>query len=328
MQSRAGLVAQAAAEKILNAQPDPVVRLRLLRDVLQVPAAGLGEAKTEINANPWVAQLAREQRLAGSWGRFHTRDTAAQQKIITTEFAIDRGLALGLDASHPVFARAVDYLAQLLTGRLEFPDRAERNNRWPCGTQLFVAATLSKLKPNYPFVDQPWDLWAEIAAHSFVSGRYDPEAESEAHRALTGATVKDSYLVLNNQYALTLLSARTPELPEKLAADLFAWVWPHPRGIGYLGVPPAVLPVNAKPGELDRWFSTHELLARFPAWRASAEAVVAWLLDQRGADGLWDFGPRGAGSHTFPLSVNWRKPILRKFDWSTRVLALLARYSL
>ncbi len=311
--------------RILESDPDSVVRYRIQREVLHIPASQLIADKIKLDANPWVQQLIQEQHPDGSWGRFHSRDSQSKQKIITTEFGVARGLALGLDNSHPIFCRVVDYLAQLLRVDIEFPDWAERNDRWPTGVQLFAAATLAQLKPNHLFVDEAWELWAEIAARTFAGGSYDPDAEIQAHRALTGATIKGSYLVLNNKYALTLLSARVGELPENLETQLSRWVWEHPHGVRYISVPAATLPLDAYPSLVDRWFSTHELLSGFPVWRDFAGEVANWLWSQLGDDGLWDFGPRSAGSHYFPLSPNWRKLLHRKFDWSTRVLALLSK---
>lgn len=321
----AGQIADAA-NHILESNPDPVVGFRLQRDVLGIPASDLGAQKTELDTNPWVKQLVREQHPDGSWGRFHSRDSQSKQKTITTEFGVERGLALGLDTSHLVFCRTIDYLTQLLSGQIDFPDPAEQNDRWPAGTALFSAATLALLKPNHPFVDLTWALWANIATQIFKRGEYDPEAEIQAHRVLTGATVKDSYLVLNNKYTLTLLSTRIQELPDALSSQVLSWVWNHPQGVKYLGVPPAKLPVALKPGLLDRWFSTHELLSRFQGWRDQAGRLVDWLMSKQGEDGLWDFGMRSVSSHYFPLSPDWRKPINRKSDWSTRTLVLLSRF--
>ena len=313
------------AAGILKLDPDPVVCLRLERDVLHKPASELTALKQALDSNPWVQQLAREQHADGSWGRFHSRDSSSKQKIITTEFGVMRGLALGLDPSHLIFCRVVDHLAQLLSGQAAFPDRAERNDRWQMGLQLFVASTLAQIKPNHPFVDDAWELWAQIAARTFTNSEYNPAAEIQVHRQLTGATVKDSYLILSNKYALTLLSARINDLPEALATQILAWVWHRPQGIGYMGVAPYQTPEMLKPGALDRWFSTHELLSRFPAWRDLSGELIDWLWSQQGDDGLWDLGPRAAGSHYLPLSPDWRTALNRKVDWSARVLLLLSR---
>jgi hypothetical protein len=222
----------------------------------------------------------------------------------------------------------VDHLTQIFRGCTPFPDPAERNDRWLTGVKLFTAATLARLKPYHPFLDETCELWLEIAARTFESGEYNPDAEIQAHRALTGATIKDSYLVLKNKYALTLLSSRLDELGKGLVSQILRWVWHHPEGINYLGVPAAKLPLDLNPGTLDRWFSTQELLSRFPGWIELAGEVIDWLWTQRGEDGLWDFGPRGSNSYYFPLSPSWRKSINRKIDWSARVLVLLSKYGL
>jgi len=316
------------AAHLLDLEPHPIIELRLRRDVLHQPLSELHILKSEIDSNPWVQQLIQEQHPNGSWGRFHSRDSQFKQKIITTEVGVDRGLALGLDASHPVFCRTVDYLTQLLGSQISFPDPAESNDRWPVGVQLFTAATLSKLKPNHPSLNDVWDLWHQIASQTFAAGKYDPDAEIQVHKALTGATIKDSYLVIRNKYALTLLSAHTENLSDKLQTDILAWIWDHPEGVNYLGVQPSIIPTGVNPGYVDRWFSTHELLSCFPAWKAKAAATLEWLWSQRGDDGIWDFGLRSTSSHYLPLSPSWRNPIYRKIDWSVRVLMLLSKYVL
>jgi hypothetical protein len=220
----------------------------------------------------------------------------------------------------------VDYLEQLLQGALAFPDRAEHNDRWPLGVQLFIAATLAQLKPNHPFVDDAWQLWLEITRRTFSHGQYDSKAEIEAHRELTGATIRDSYLVLNNQYTIILLSARPNDIPIKLQEQLFDWLWQHPDGLRYLGVPVSKTPCpNPHPTVIDRWFTTQEFLARFPLWRDWTGDLRSWFWDQQNTHGFWDFGARAQSSHYLPLSANWRKSQNRKIDWSMRVLNLLAQ---
>jgi len=310
---------------IFDAKPDPLIQYRLRRDVLKQPINKLFQLKSQLDSNPWVQQLTNEQHPDGSWGRFHSRDSAKKQKTITTEFGVNRGLALGMDASHPSFCRVIDHLTKLLSGCASFPDPPERNNRWPIGVQLFTAATLSQLKPNHPFLDEPWNLWKEIATRAFANGDYDLDADIQAHRELTGASVVDSYLLLNNKYALTLLSARAGDLPESLAVHILNWSWSHPQGIRYFGETATNLPIGVKPGVVDRWFYTQELLSRFPAWKDCSGDVIDWLWSEQGDDGLWDFGPRRQFSHYLPLSPNWRNPLHRKIDWSTRVLVLLSK---
>ena len=134
--------------RILEEDPDPVVRFRLLRDVLRLKPDSdtLVRAHKETLKSRWVRELANEQKEDGSWGRFHSA-VKCKGKIVTTKAAVERGLALGLEASDPIFQAAMNYLTHLLVGKVAFPDPPERNNRWATGTQLFAAATLARICP-------------------------------------------------------------------------------------------------------------------------------------------------------------------------------------
>lgn len=247
-------------------------------------------------------------------------------KIVTTEAAVERGLALGLEASDPCFSATIDYLTRLLRGVADFPDPSERNNRWATGTQLFAAATLARICPTLSTLNKTWELWATIAEHTFASGEYDAGAEIRAHETLTGASVKDSYLVLNNRYQLALLGSRAAKLPKSVENGLVDWVWHRDDGVGYLEIPLVNSPRRYTAGMLDRLFTSLESLSHFPSWRRHANDIVGWLWKQRNSEGLWDFGPRANMSIYLPLSENWRKVKSRQHDWSTRTLALLRRF--
>ncbi len=312
---------------ILQQDPDPVVRFRLLRDVLKEPpnTDTLMNAQREMLQSRWVLNLRNEQREDGSWGRFHSA-TKTRGKIGTTEAAVERGLALGLEASDPIFRSTISYLSRLLEGLIDFPDPLERNNRWVTGKKLFVAATLARICPTHPALDKTWELWATIARHTFTSGKYDPEAEIQAHRTLTGASVQDSYLVLNNRYQLALLGARASKLPKALENALVDWVWHKEDSVGYLEIPLSNPPKRFTHGMLDRFFTSLEILSNFLSWRMFADNVVDWLWTKRNKEGLWDFGPRASMSVYFPLSESWRRKRFRQHDWSTRVLTVLKNF--
>jgi hypothetical protein len=314
------------AERILAQQSDPVVRVRLLRDVLHVPPASpeYVMARRAVESSQWVQSLEQEQHPDGSWGRLHSQDTHAGQKTPTTEYAVDRALALGLDADHPLLRRAAEYLNLALeTG--EISDPPEKNERWPVGVRLFAAATLAQIQPESPALDTVWDLWADIAGRTFVSGAYDRQAEIRAHQDLNGITIKNCYLSLPSRYHLALLGARAAALPPDIERALVRWVWTRTGGIGYLGEAVGVPPCM-KAGPLDRWFMSIELLTRFPSWREQASDIVRWLWTQQKPDGFWDFGPRSPLSSVLPFAASWRKHPARAIDWTTRVLVVLARY--
>jgi len=298
------------AERILADGPDPVVEFRLRRDVLCTsPATGV--------ESTWIRALEQAQRTDGGWGRFHTADARERTAIPTTEFAIGRALALGLDGDHPVVARATRYMTGLLSGRIEFPDRAERNDRWATGVELFVAATMARVVPGASELDDVWSRWATILERTFASGEYAPEAEALAHREITGASVANSYLVLSNRYAVALLGSRIGDLRAGTVRQYLEWLWRLPTGVGYLSVPLFGAPAR-NPAAIDHWFTSLELLGPFP----TAPKSVEWLWSEC-VNNRWDFGPRWPRSSYLPLSESWRTPGRRQHDHSTRVLALL-----
>jgi hypothetical protein len=285
------------------------------------------QAWQELLESRRTQELARTQRADGSWGRFHSRDSRANQPIPTTEIGLARALALGLDDRHPVVHQAAAYVAALLQAPIvAFPDPPEKNDRWPTSVRLFTAATLALVWPAHPALTEPRRLWLDIAQRTFASGRYDPAAESCAHRDLTGATVRHSHLVLNGKYQLSLLSSRPEALPRPLETALLDWLWHKEEGLGYLGVKLSGPPDRHKPGQLDGWFSSLELISRFPGWREPAREAIEWLWQNRTPTGLWDFGPRSSGSTALPLSETWRSQTARPHDWTTRTLALLSRF--
>jgi hypothetical protein len=318
---------EESACRILQDDCDPVVRFRLLRDVWSVPrdSQELVDARQGMLMSRWVVELESEQRTDGSWGRFHSA-MKSKGKIATTEAAVERGLALGLETSDPIFRAATGYLSRLLEGSVEFPDPPECNNRWATGTRLFAASTLARICPALRLLDKPWKLWATIAERTFSSGKYDPDAEIRAHQLLTGASVKDSYLVLNNRYQLALLGSKAGKLSKPVEEALVDWVWHKEAGVGYLGIPLSNFSQRFTPGMLDRLFTSLEILSRFPSWRRHAGNVIAWFWRNRNDEGLWDFGSRASMSVYFPLSESWRSNKRRQQDWSTRVLVLLRNY--
>lgn len=317
------------ASRILAQEPEEVVRYRLLRDVLRKPAGDLelAQAKEGLDKSRCVQELADEQWADGGWGAFHSRSTRLKQKIPSTEVGVERALALGLDASRPILRQAAEYIVGIMGGKVAFPDYQEKNDRWPTGRRLFLASTLSLIQPDHPLLAEDRALWLEIARRTFRSGRYSAEEEIRAHAELTGATVKDSYLVLNGRYQLNILGSLPGMLPRELEVSLLSWLWERPDGIGYLEMPLNCPPPYQKPGPLDRWLASLEMLARlFPAWVEFAQEAMEWLWPQRDEQGYWDFGPQpGSGSY-LPLSSSWRTRPKRLVNWTTRVLVLLRRY--
>ncbi len=221
---------QAIAYRLLELNPEPVPRYRLLRDVLRRPPddAELCEARKGLDTSQQVQALIQEQRNDGSWGPFHSRDSRLKQRIPTTEAGVERALALGLDPTHPILQKTATYILSVLKSETRFPDRYEKNDRRPTGMRLFLAATLSLIQPNHPILDRDRSIWVEICTRTFQSGNYSEEAEILAHKELTGASVKGSYLVIDGKYQLTLLGSIPGTLPREIELALMRWLRERP----------------------------------------------------------------------------------------------------
>lgn len=320
--------ARALALEVLRGKPDPAVRVRLLRDVLGAESDDprRREARVALDDSSHVALLCGAQRADGSWGRLHSRDATASGHVPTTEWAVERALALGLEAEHPVLEAATRYLAAIAEGRASPTDPPERNDRWATGVRLFAAATLARIDAAHRAVDGVWELWNEIARRSLACGTYDADAECQAHAALTGARVRGTYLVLSNRYCLALLAARVDRMDPEIRRALALWVRQNPEGIGYLGVPLASPPALTQPGVVERFLQSHEMAARLGAAGAATGPLADWLGGHRRSDGLWDLGPRAAWTPELPLSESWRRGGARAEDWTARALVLLMRW--
>ena len=312
---------EATAQQIIADTPDPVVHLRLLRDVLDFHGQELHEARAALDQSQWVQVLAREQRADGGWGRFHTNDYSAEQAISKTEAGVERSLDVGLDKDHPILRNAANYICRILRGKEVFPDRAERNDRWRIGWVLFAASTLARIDATHPLLDEPWRRWSEVLQRSFPQGQFSDAALMEAHRYVNGLRDEVGYLDLRTRYASFLIGSRADQLPGWLSDAYARWLWSHPHGLGYIDVPLSSLPRHGRymPG----WLRSMNVLAHYPSWRKLAGGVVSALLQQRNTDGFWDYGP---AARELRFSECWRRNP-RSHDHSLAVLTLLRQYN-
>lgn len=310
------------AVRLLQMEPDPVPRLLILRDILTRPASDpdLRNARRSVSQSRWVSELGAEQDVDGSWGRFHSMDSRRRCRIRTTEAGVERALAVGLEPGDEILRRAALYTAGLLRNEILFPDPEEANDRWPAGRQMFVATTLAQINPDHELLPPVYATWREIAERTFQRGAYDPDAEWRAHCELTGAlTMRNSYLVINNKYAVFLLACMSVRLPEHTEAALVRWLLEGRFGLGYLGVPLASSLEKVDRNRAAAWFRSQAILSRFQARTSRSDDGVERLWQLRNSDGLWDFGS-GPGLR---LSQDHRRPRNRTIDHSVNALLLL-----
>ncbi|MGE5123333.1 MAG: hypothetical protein ACM3H7_02360 [Acidobacteriaceae bacterium] len=206
------------AGELLAAEPGSVVTWRLLREVLRVRTgdARLSEARKALKSDPWVQQLEQAQLTDGSWGRFHTQDSKQKTAFRTTEEAIDRCFALGLEQAESPLSGARQYIQNVLDGKARLTDRDEKHAAWPLGIKFILAGRLAQIDLANPRIDLHWNYLAEVARQSFASGSYRREDEVAAYLHLSGIRWPQGFQ--DSQHVLWILSAR--QLPYQLERDI------------------------------------------------------------------------------------------------------------
>jgi hypothetical protein len=323
---------KATAGRLLDMQPDPVPRFRLLRDVLRYdPAdAAYQEAERDLLQSKWVLQLADSQWDDGTWGRFHTQDTSRKQPFPTTESAIFIALELGLDQHSSILQKVMPTIQSYVAGDAIWSDPPEKHDNpqaWYVWVRHFSAAILALIDLHHTRLDEFWNLWAEALQAAFQSGTYDRQREVVALNALMQCRMKNP-VPFHRRYPLLILSATRNRLSDDLERRMLDFVMHSPEGIYYVyGKDISVLPPLLS-RDFWRWFSAHQLLSRFRLWKELSVDGLNWIWEQRTPEGFWDFGSKvGRKPYTgFPLSESWRRPKNRIIDCTTTALALLFKY--
>lgn len=314
---------RSVSRTILGLNPDPIPLFLLHRNSLLAGMDGVQPARAAMLKSRHVALLEQTQLPDGSWGRFHSRDSRRKTPFPTSEHAIHRALALGLDRDHPVLQKAVGYMERVLLRKTIWLDPPERHEGWVHTTRTITAGTLASLDPAHPLLAEEKGFWLQVLQAAFAGGKYDPLAEREAHRKLHGVTTPDKYLKLNAAHPLWILSAVGNELPRGLAAALLDWLWGQDEGIYYITAGSLTPFPDLTARRYPCWLNGLELLARFRSrgdwWNQTAE----WIWSLRAPDGLWDAASSLADPAWFPLSEDWRKPSKRRIDLGVRTLLCL-----
>jgi hypothetical protein len=308
-----------SAREILATHTDAIIRWRLLREVLRFPAdhPEVEEAKAAALESKWVRQLEEAQLPDGSFGRFHSQDSKQKTTFRTSEEAIDRAFALGLEVDHPVLTRIKRYIQQALGGQAHIHDWDEKNEAWPVLIRFILAGRLAQIDPSDTLISPSRQYFGEVVKHAFSSGSYRLDDEVAAYRQLSGIHVGQGFL--ESQHALWILA--TKRLPNPLEQALVRWLWSKADGIRYIR---AALSAP-EPRRIGYWLRSMNILSRFAAWREISLETLNQLWSWRDEHGWWDFGSRLARSAEFPLSESWRQSMRRKMDYSGSMLVLLRK---
>ena len=151
---------EQCAQELLRAGADRIVAYRLGREVLRFPAsdAGLRQLKNAALKSQGVRQLEEAQLPDGSWGRFHSQDTKTKTRFRTTEEAIDRAFALGLEPGDPVLVRARQYILAALEGRTQITDPPEKKRALAPVGAAHSGGQAGPARPDQPGIGLVLDL--------------------------------------------------------------------------------------------------------------------------------------------------------------------------
>ncbi len=318
------------AQQLLDLNPDLSPRLILLRDVLRCPPDDPARMETErqLLASRRVQELSAAQQPDGTWGRFHTQDTAVKGSFPTSEFAIQRALALGLDRHSPILKKAAGFIQAHLQGHTTWSDPPEKHDHpliFPHNIRSVSAAMLALIDNDHPALEPLWRYWAAVVEGAFAGGSYNREAELACHQRLAGIPSR-RYTPCHVLYPLVILSATRQRLPPELEHRLLEFVMHKADGVYYVYERSLAEFPRLEQRGFESWFHAQELVSRFACWKEWAPAALNWLWQQRDAQGLWDIPSASGRSFAFPLSESWRRAANRRIDWSVNILRLARRY--
>ncbi len=318
------------ANDLLSLHPQPIPRFRLLRDVLQRSPGdpALQQARQSAFQHPHVAELYETQEENGVWGRFHTQDTTVKKRFVTSECAIERALALGLDKDSPLLQRTIRFLTAHIAGQPCWSDPPEKHDNpllFPYFTRLVSAANLALIDHDHPLLDEPRRVMVDMLIISFRSGTFRAEDAVRARTEVTGILSKTPEGFLLCKYGLVILSSAGQALPQDLEDCLLGYVFQNPKGVYYLFDKNLQVSLPIDHPKFVCWLATQEVLSRFAGWKRHAAQAIEWIWSQCNADGFWDFGSRAWKGNYFPLSGDWRRKEDRLVDCTVRILALLRR---
>lgn len=313
------------AQTIIAMDPDPVPSYQLYRNGLLPDIDGLRACREGMLKSRHIALLEQTQLPDGSWGRFHSRDSKLRSSIPTTEIAIRRALALGLEQDHPILQKAQGYLEKVMLRKAFWPDPPEKHEGWVHSTRTITAGILSLISPDHPLLTEEKEFWLKVLEATFADGTYNPLAEREIHRVLHGVKTPGKYLKLNAAHPLWILSAAGSAIPRPLVESLLDWLWGYEGGIYYITAGPLTPFPGLGARRYPCWLNGIDLLARFQSRREWAKKAIEWIDSQRAEDSLCDASPTLTDPTWFPLSENWRKPHNRRIDLAVRSLLCLQK---
>jgi len=225
------------AHRLLDLNPDPIPRFRILRDILRVSEQNPDyiTAKGAVGESRFVRELAESQDEDGNWGRFHARHSREKRKFPGTEIAVARALAVGLDKESSVLQRTIGFIESHMMGDETWSGPAEKSDNpdlWEYIIKFISAANLSLIHRDHPMLSDMAGLLSDATHAAFDSGEYDRDRELAVHVKASGIE-SEHHLACHIKYGLLLLSTGFHQLSEAVETGLLQSVLQRPDGIYY-----------------------------------------------------------------------------------------------
>lgn len=309
------------AEAVLAESSEPVVRVRLLRDVLGRPDDDPDVLQArKLSEHTKLGQRLQEELQSG-----------AHRSVLRT------ALDLGLPASHAALLEVKRYAeSHLAEGVVSMAGRmsAAWARRDLCLFERDLASMLTQVDRDSPRVEGIFVKWAIVAGAAFGSGRYDRDAQVETSREIFEPAYQLRQSVKSPEHTLAdasmLLAARADRLDPTDDAAYVAWCVSAVRKLE--ARIHQLLDPSCRRGS--KCLSAVELLRDtmrlygFRSWRSNVAEVVDCFWRVRRDDGFWDFGATCINPPVLAeirFADNWRSR-RGAHDWTTRVLLLLQKY--
>ncbi len=267
--------------------------------------------KEKVLSSKWVKNITDQQFEDGSWDGFHTLSSDSITSL-TTENAIRRLLFLGLDINDEPIKKVLTYMEQFLVKKVDLRDRKEGLSDWTELTELFVAAWVLEIDNSSRVAGEIADKWALIITRSFAGDSFNFNDYSRAFVDIFNVKPGKRVWNIESFHIISILKDRLePEIEEKF----IDFIMNSEKGLYYINNRKLLnLPTTFKSRETTRFIYAHILLSRYSCYAKRCNFVVEWLMENRGEDGLWDFGSKVKDHVILPFSDSWRKVINRKID--------------
>ena len=312
---------EKSAESLYEFCAYPAVRRRLLqlqnREVPEALHAAFRESDIFL-------ELYDAQDAEGGWGRLKGKDYAAKDVFPTSLVALERCRYIGVTMDdRDVLIRAQEYLEAFLHGTSRERFRPTNEREIPWNRAIFCTA-LEAIEHGNPLCDRTYGEWLFIANRAFEDGGYSYDREAAAQHELF-ATREERLVPIQ----FSLLLKRRENVSAALEAAMLRQYGGHAYEHGHFWAEcPAHLPADFVGKKTRRWFHSFHYINQFNGSALFLENTMDWLMANRRADGLWDYGPQikdpwgyfGYYSRTRQYAHN------RIVDCTMEVLSLLAAY--